>query len=233
MSCCHLYKVLSNTYDLVMFRIQFWAVVGAIAFTTMAHSQHFGKTPDVSCWDNGKFESLTVRTKIIRGKRGFVYGEVSTRTSTNSDGAELCGSTVRLLYSKDGKAYEEIYKDNQESDGLTVELIEWSSTGTRLVFATKRWAYDADADATVERSALLFNPANRNLGDLRLNESFQREFGNDCEFVASVVGWKSERSILVRVTKTPTSESYDQRFCVSRPRLYALDVQTRRIARLK
>jgi hypothetical protein len=60
-------------------------------------------------------------------------------------------------------------------------------------------------------------------------EALAHRFGTDCEFEQSVQGWKNDTQILIRVSRTPRDECYEQNFCVDRPCLFSFDLLKRTI----
>lgn len=57
-----------------------------------------------------------------------------------------------------------------------------------------------------------------------LDQQVSRHFGSDCAFELAIIGWKTDEQILVRVSRPPSDESYDQRFCLKQSHAFMFDL---------
>ena len=144
--------------------------------------------------------------------------------STDAVGAEFCKNTAQLFYSKDGKDYKSVYmKAGLEDQGVGIRMIGWSHNGTSLLIELSVWGYDRDTD--VVKSALMLDASAAEVRELPLDDAFEHVLGKDCEFDSSLVGWQTDESILVRVTKTPATNRYEQTFCVEKPTVFSFNLK--------
>ena len=180
--------------------------------------------------ENGSFHSRSVRTPIFRSEAGFAYAEVSAKAITDAE-ARNCSNTVRLFYSANGKDYRVVWRGNQDFNGLGITIFGWSHNGTLLLFQTRTWPYDSDADEV--RRELVFESATGKVHDLKLSSVFTALFGSKCEFIQTVLGWESDHSITVRISRTPLTDHYEQVFCVKSPSDYTFNLSTSTATRIR
>lgn len=189
------------------------------------------KAASLSCWGaNDSFRSRSVKTPLFRSDIGLAYAEVSARAITNAE-ARNCSNSARLLYSTNGKDYRVVWLGHQDLNGLGITIFGWSQSGTLLLFQTRTWPYDSDADEV--RRGLVFDSATGKVRDLKLASVFTAQFGSKCEFMHTVLGWESDHSINVRVSRTPLTDHYEQVFCVKAPVEYTFDLSTGTATRVR
>ena len=69
--------------------------------------------------------------------------------------------------------------------------------------------------------------------DLKLTSVFTALFGSKCEFAQTVLGWDSDHSIKVRISRTPLTDHYAQEFCVKAPVDFTFDLTSRIATRVR
>lgn len=194
-----------------------------------------GQTSSLSCWEGKNrtnFQSREAKTPIAKSSGGFAYGETYAEASSVSESGQLCKNRVQLFYSRDGNDYKVVYeKTGLEDQGVGIRVIGWSRSGKQLLIEMSIWGYDTEADTT--KSALLLDSSTAQVKELPLPDAFERVLGKDCEFDSSVIGWGANESVLVRVSKTPSTSRYEQTFCVEKPTVYAFNLQTGELSRSK
>ena len=206
-----------------------WLIGLLIAACPTLKCQGKPETSSLSCWQGKSFRTRTAKTDVRRSDAGYAYAEVRA-TAVVSGKSQLCGNRVRLYYSNDGRDYKVVYEDHRDMDGLGISILGWSKKGDELLFQTTEWPYESDF-YTLNR-AFLYHPKSRMVQDLHVADAVARVFGPDCEFDEAVVGWHSDESLLVRVTKTPFADSYDQVFCVQKPTRFLFGLEKRSMSRL-
>jgi hypothetical protein len=80
---------------------------------------------------------------------------------------------------------------------------------------------------------LVFDSATGKVRDLKLTSVFTALFGSKCEFAQTALGWGSDHSIKVRISRTPLTDHYEQEFCVKEPVDFTFDLSTRTATRAR
>lgn len=201
-------------------------VLYLVLFTipTAMLAQTPNKAASLSCWGpNGSFRSRSVRTPLFRSGTGLAYAEVSAKAITDGD-VRHCSNAARLFYSASGSDPKVVWNGHEDLNGLGIDIFAWSQSGTLLLFQARTWPYDSDADEV--RRGLVFDSATGKVRDLKLASVFTALFGSKCEFAQTVLGWESELSIKVRISRPPLTDHYKQVFCVKVPVDYTFDLST-------
>jgi hypothetical protein len=202
-----------------------------LTIPTAMLAQKSDEAASLSCWGRkGSFHSRAVKTPIFRSDAGLAYAEVSAKAITDGD-VRNCSNTARLFYSATANSPKVVWSGHQELDGLGITIFGWSQSGTLLLFQTRTWPYDSDADEV--RRGLVFDSATGKVRDLKLTSVFTALFASKCEFAQTVLGWKSDHSIKVRISKTPLTDRYEQEFCVKAPVDFTFDLSTRTVTRVR
>jgi len=202
-----------------------------LTIPTALLAQKSDAAASLSCWGTkGSFRSRSVRSPIFRSDTGLAYAEVSAKAVADGD-VRNCSNTVRLFYSASGTDPKVVWSGHQDFNGLGITVFGWSQTGTLLLFQTRTWPYDSDADEV--RRGLVFDSATGKVRDLKLTSVFTAVFGSKCEFEHNVLGWESDRTIRVRISRTPLTDHYQQVFCVKEPVDYTFDLSTSTATRVR
>lgn len=192
-------------------------------------------TSSLSCWEGRNrtnFQTRQAKTAVFKSRVGSAYAEVVAEASTDAGGAEFCKNTAQLFYSRNAKDYKIVYtKAGLEDQGVGLRVIGWSHNGSSLLIELSVWGYDRDTE--VVKSALMLDGNTGQVRELPLDDAFEHALGKDCEFDSSVLGWQTDESILLRVTKTPPTTRYEQTFCVDKPTIYSFNVRDGRMQRSK
>ena len=201
-----------------------------LAIPTMAQTPDKGAS--LSCWGaNGSFHSRAVKTPTFRSDTGLVFAEVSAKAITDGD-VRNCSNAARLIYSATAHSPKVVWIGHQELNGLGITILGWSQSGTLLLFQTRTWPYDSDADEA--RRRLVFDSATGKVSDLKLTSVFTALFGSKCEFAQTVLGWESDHSIKVRISRTPLTDHYEQKFCVEGGTAdFTFDLSTKTATRIR
>ena len=195
-----------------------------LTIPTAVLGQKSDDAASLSCWGTkASFHSRAARTPLFRSDAGLAYAEVSAKAITDGD-VRNCSNTARLFYSTSGSNPKVIWSGHQELNGLGITILGWSQSGTLLLFQTRTWPYDSDANE-VHRT-YIFDAGSGKVRDLKLTTVFSGVLGTKCEFAQSAVGWRSDTSIIVRVSKAETHGYYEQVFCVKKPIDYIFDLST-------
>jgi hypothetical protein len=203
----------------------------SFAIPTAMLAQKSDEVASPSCWGtDGRFHSRAVKTRVFRSDAGVAYAEVSAKAITDGD-VRNCSNTARLFYSTSGGDPKVIWSGRQDLNGLGVTIFGWSKAGTLLLFQTRTWPYDSDADEV--HRGLVFDSATGRVRDLKLTSAFTASFGSKCEFEQTVLRWESDHSVRVRISRTPLTDHYKQVFCVKVPVDYMFDLSTSTATRVR
>jgi hypothetical protein len=171
-------------------------------------------------WTNPSARSA--KTPLIQSARGFrAYAEVKVVVKDDS-----CENTTTLYVASDAEQKFRIAytKLPSASDGNGIHVIGWSPSGGKLLAEVNLWKYETDLG--YGHVALIYDASTDSAKEIpALNEAFTRHFGPNCEFELAIKGWKTNEQILVRISRTPESEEYEQHFCVKEPRIFVYDLQ--------
>jgi hypothetical protein len=161
----------------------------------------------------------SARTPVLDSPNGVrAYGEVKVVVKNGS-----CENTTMLyVASAAGQEFKVAYKA-PSGDGNGIRLIGWSPDGKKLLADVNFWKYETDRG--FGEVPLIYDTATGQATEIpEAGKALAAHFGSDCEFDTSTWGWKSNSQILIRVSRTPTDESYEQHFCVEQPRLFVFDL---------
>jgi hypothetical protein len=181
-------------------------------------------TSYLSCtfWNGHDWTDRTARsarTQMAESPNGLrAYGEVSVVLTE-----EFCQNTTTLhVASGVGQTFKVIYtKADREGNGI--HLIGWSPSGQKLLAEVNTWEYETDGG--FDHIALIYDASTGSAKEIpAVSRAVSRHFGPDCEFEVAIAGRKTDVQILVKVSRPPKSESYEQHFCVNRPRTFVFDL---------
>ena len=169
-----------------------------------------------------KPEGRSARTALLTSSKGFrAYAEV--KVEVDADGS--CDNTSTLYVgSGDSGPFQPVaMKTPNLSDGNGIRLIGWSPSGEDLLLEVSLWKYETDLG--FNHVIVVYDAAAHSVKeDRKLEDALMRHFGSECEFELGAKGWKTDRQILVTVSRTPVSDEYEQHFCVNKPQLFAYDL---------
>ena len=136
-----------------------------------------------------------------------------------------CENTTELFVASPGEAaFRLVYsKTPADSDGNGIRLIGWSPSGGKLLAEINLWRYETDGG--YGRVQLIYDSSTKSATEIpSLYKTLARHFGENCEFDFAAESWKSDEQVMVKVTKALEDPSYDQHFCVQRPRLFVFNL---------
>ena len=208
-------------------------VVFFVLFAPLAMlSQTMLKTASLSCWEGtSSFQTRKAKTPTIRSNHGFAYGEVTAEATVQPDQSRSCSNTVRLYYSSNGKNYRMVYENHRKLEGIGLVIFGWSNSEKQLLFQTREWQYDSDAE--VVKTVLVFDNTTGEVRELHVGEALSGVLGSNCEFDEAVVGWQTDHSIVVRVSTTPPTSHDEQMPCVKKSARYVFDVRENTISQAR
>ena len=167
--------------------------------------------------------SRSARTKMFESPKGYrAYGEVKVIVMDGS-----CENSSTLYVARAGEqpfkiAYAEPRSGSGGGNGI--RLIGWSASGDKLLAEVNFWKYETDRGFW--HVPLIYDASTGTASEIRgLDKALTQYFGSDCEFEPAVDAWKGNEQIVVKVSKPPEDESYEQHFCVTEPRLLVYDLQ--------
>jgi hypothetical protein len=183
-------------------------------------------TPYLSCtaWTGKNWTSPTARssrTPEIESPKGFLaYAEVRVIVKDGS-----CENTTTLyVASGSGQPFKIAYtKAPSDRNGNGIRLIGWSPNGDKLLAEVNLW--DNESDSGFEHVALVYDASTNMAKEVHPDRALSRRFGPNCEFELAIESWKADGDIVIKVSKSPETEQYEQHFCVKEPRTFVFDLQ--------
>ena len=167
--------------------------------------------------------SRSARTEIFESPKGYrAYGDVQVIVK---DGACENSSTLYVARAAEQPfriAYAEPHSGH--GDGNGIRLIGWSENGGKLLAEVTFWKYETDRGFA--HVPLIYDASTGTASEIRgVDKALTQHFGSNCEFEATADHWNGNEQIVVRVSRPPEDESYEQRFCVTEPRLLVYDLR--------
>lgn len=213
------------------------AILGFLAFTDQSAEKQSAPLVSptnpfyLSCtyW-NGKGwtdpTSRSAKTPILESKTGFrSYGEVKVAVNQGD-----CQNTTTLFVALGRDAeFKQVY--TKEGGGNGIRLIGWSPNGRFLLVETNEWIYESDSGFSSEPA--VFDATKNGLHRLPdFDKALTDHFGTQCEFEHAIMRWQTDSQVVVKVSKTPFDESYEQHFCIKSPIFLLFDLDKRTISQL-
>ena len=164
----------------------------------------------------------SARTTLIRSVKGFrAYAEV--KAVFKDDSCE--NITTLYVASSASQKFKVVYeKLPSETSGNGIRLVGWSPSGDKLLAQVNLW--DHDSDSGYSRLALIYDTSTDSAQEIRpLDDALSHVFGTACEFDIKIAGWRTNQKILVKVSRTPPTDEYEQQFCVKQARMFVYDLQ--------
>lgn len=161
------------------------------------------------------------RTPLMVASSGLqAYAEVKTLVKNGS-----CENTT-ALYVASGvdRKFRIVYsKEPSASDGNGMRLIGWSPNGEKLLAEVTLWKYETDR--SYAHVAVVYDTPKDSAREIpAISQAVSRHFGPNCEFELTITHWESNDEIRVTVFRTPEDPSYEQHFCVDKPREFVFDL---------
>jgi len=181
----------------------------------------------LSCtvWNGNRWvgpATRSARTPIMESPKGFrAYAEVTAAVHGAS-----CENKIKLYVSTEGdKDFKIVYtKEYSQNQGNGIRLVGWSPSGDKLLAQVNSWEYETDLG--YGHIALIYDARAGSAKEINaLGEALSRHFGSGCEFEPGLEGWGTNNQLLVKISKTPEDDSYEQKFCVEHPILLVFDLQ--------
>jgi len=179
--------------------------------------------------------SHKARTSVLVSPDGKfrAYAESEAAASTTNDGtAPECQNSSKLYVA--GAASQEFHvvlelKPDSETLGNSIDLIDWSPRGHRLLVAEGTWQWGSDAGALVAR--IYDAEAGALSVDGLVEDAFRRRFGKGCVGVFHPVGFSPDGGAIIKAgpyfdvgEDQPLKES-----CISKTGLWLVEPLTRTV----
>lgn len=165
----------------------------------------------------------TAKTSLLTSvARLRAYAEVKVEAH-----GEDCENTVTLFTATGPDSAFKSIKVPMRRDGGGIRLVGWSPNGKRLLLELNQWAYETDIGFV--REPLIFDADANSISELpELDSALTARFGSDCEFEHSAVRWRTDSEFSIKISRTPSNEEYEQKFCVEAPvfLLYSIEKKT-------
>ncbi len=165
----------------------------------------------------------SARTPLVESPKGYrAYTEVKVLVKNGS-----CENSTTLYVARGaGRAFTIAYAEPRSGSGggNGIRLIGWSASGDKLLAEINFWKYFTDRGFW--HVPLIYDASTGIASEIRgLDKALTRQFGSDCEFESAIEGWRNNEQILVKISRPPEDESYEQRFCVTEQRLLVYDLR--------
>jgi hypothetical protein len=169
------------------------------------------------------------RTWVLMSPDGL-YGAyaVNEAVATRSADGEIsgCKSTSKLFVTGPGREKAEavlVMEPSEDASGNSIELIDWSPEGHRLLVMEGFWAWASDAGGTTVR---IYDADSKKLSSESLvDEAFRKYVGRDCVAVFQAVGFSSSGKAIV--TAEPYFDVGEDRpredSCIQKKGLWLID----------
>lgn len=146
-----------------------------------------------------------------------------------------CKSTSKLFVSGPGSAEAKLVLTVEPSEhiaGNSIEIIDWSREGHRLVVTEGFWVWASDAGGTTAR---VYDADSAKVSpEFLFYESFEKIKGKDCTGTFEPIGFSADGKV---VMKTYPDIDYDQIMdkdsCVKKLEVWSMDPATARLSRLR
>ncbi len=203
----------------IIFGVLFaWMQVAEPAVTPRASATD---TAYLSCttWTGKGWTEPTARSAsspVLVSATGLrAYAEV--KVVVKKDGSCENASTLNIA-SGTGRPSKVVYAEPKAGtgDGNGIRVVGWSPSGDKLLVEENFWKYETDRG--FGHASVIYDASTGRAAEIRgLGEALERRLGQNCEYETALIGWKTEDKVLVKVSRTPPDESYEQHFCVTEP----------------
>jgi hypothetical protein len=146
-----------------------------------------------------------------------------------------CRSTTKLFVSGPGSTEEKVVLTIEPSEhiaGNSIELIDWSREGHRLVVMQGLWVWASDAGGIEAR---VYDADSGKVSDENLvYASFEKLMGKDCTGGFEPIGFSPDGKIVVKAYPNVDEEMImDKDSCVKKMQIWSLDPVTAKLSRLR
>jgi hypothetical protein len=160
---------------------------------------------------------------------------VNEATTERSDGEiSGCKSTTRLFVagpgSDEAKAALTV-EPLPDASGNSIEIVDWSREGHRLVVIEGPWAWASDAAGAEAR---IYNADSGKLADEGLfYDAFQQLLGRKCVATFDPIGFSSDGKVVARVHPDfDYEQTLEKDSCVKKVEVWDLELATQKLRRL-
>ncbi len=162
----------------------------------------------------------SARTPVTQSPKGFrAYGEVSVHVN----GADCENTTALFVAAPGANEFKAVYTTS-ESGGNGIRLLDWAPNGDRLLAEVTFWTYESDAGFGY--IPVIYDASTNSAREVRaMDKALIRLFGTGCSFEDHVTGWRVDGQLLVRVTRSLSTEEDEESSCVKAPQLFVYDLQ--------
>jgi hypothetical protein len=193
-----------------------------------------------SCYDNvnGKYIGTNAkRTRVLSSADGRyrAYAKtVAVASPTANSGAD-CQNTTQLLVAGPGDhkyAVVLTLKSTIERHGNSIEIVDWSANGHRVLITEGSWEWGSDVGENFVRT---YDAESGKIARRSLFETtFSKHFGKKCDAVLEPVGFTADSKIVTNVKPwfdvgedTPSKDS-----CVDKAGLWAVNLAAAEVKEL-
>jgi hypothetical protein len=187
-------------------------LIATVAFSARGHLGSQTKSPastghkslsaNTSCYDEaGKLVgSRTARTSELVSPDGKfrAYAERSAVAAESPDKPE-CRNISELFIAGRGQSFHAVLtvEPSAEAPGSSIEIIDWSPVGHRLLLEQGFWQYGSDVGGTVVR--IYYADSDRLSGESLMDDAFGQHAGKKCAANFSPLGFSRTGDAVVRV----------------------------------
>jgi hypothetical protein len=141
------------------------------------------------------------RTSVLMSPDGLyrAYAESEAVASQASNASAECQNTSKLFVA--GPKSREfrsvlVVAPSPEALGNSIDLVDWSPNGHRLLLAQGVWQWGSDAGGMIVR---IYDAESENLSrEFLVDEAFSKHLGKNCAGVFHPIGFSSSGDVVVR-----------------------------------
>jgi hypothetical protein len=162
---------------------------------------------------------------ISPDRRYQAYAESEAVASPNA-GSEECQNTSKLFVAgPKSPAFREVLviKPLHERHGNSIELVDWSLTGHRLLLAEGAWEWGSDVFGSMTR---IYDADSKTLSkDSLVDQVFLKTLGRDCVAILRPAGFSASGSVVVATGPyfDVGDDSPNKDSCVTKEGLWLVD----------
>jgi dipeptidyl aminopeptidase/acylaminoacyl peptidase len=195
-------------------------------------TQRRSMVTNATCYDEstGKLTgSHKSRTAVLSAPDGRyrAYAESGAVSSPNTVGGECQNTSKLFVAGPNSPDFQEVMviKPIQERHGNSIELVDWSPTGHRLLLGEGAWEWGSDSFGSMTR---IYDAESKTLSqDSVLDRAFLKALGRDCVAILRPAGFSASGGVVIRTGPyfDVGEDSPDKDSCVTKEELWLIDAE--------
>ena len=163
--------------------------------------------------------------------RAYAVNEATAERASNE--LSGCKSTSALFVSRAGRDQVQALVVNpvKGESGNSIELVDWSREGHRLVVIVGYWAWASDTGGILAR--VYDADSGKLTGESLLHDEFSRLLGRRCSGTFDPLGFSEDGKVVVRAYPDLDEEqTLQEQSCVKKVEIWEIDPVTAKLSRL-